>query len=105
LFVGENGTSHIVKCRVCIEVKGKNKILATKWDSLCKHAIHQKVVGNMGFDVKKGDWFYSNVCKHAKNQITLTSRSWKTIDAQLACGMVGEKTSKVVLFSIVLHFL
>jgi hypothetical protein len=72
LFVREDGTLHTHNCRVCTKVKGKNKILATKWDSLCKHVIHQKVVKNMGFNVKKRDWFYSNVCKHAKSQITLT---------------------------------
>jgi hypothetical protein len=38
LFVREDGTLHVVKCKVCIEVEGKNKILVVQWDSLCKHA-------------------------------------------------------------------
>jgi hypothetical protein len=53
-FVGEDGTLHIVKCRVCTKIERKNKILATKWDSFCKHASHQKALRNIGFDVKKG---------------------------------------------------
>jgi hypothetical protein len=75
LFVRENGTLHIVKCKVCIEVKRKKKILAAKWDSFCHHACCQKVVKSMGFDVKKKDWFYFKVCKHAKNQKTFASHS------------------------------
>jgi CRISPR/Cas system CMR-associated protein Cmr5 small subunit len=35
--LGSNGSLHVVKCKICNEVKGKDKILATKWDSLCKH--------------------------------------------------------------------
>jgi hypothetical protein len=40
LFVGEDETLLIIKCRVCIEVEGKNKIFVVKWDSFCKHANH-----------------------------------------------------------------
>ncbi len=67
LFVGENGTLHIIKCRVCIEVEGKNKIFTAKWDSFCKDVGFHKVMRNMGSGVKKRDWFYSKVCKHSKN--------------------------------------
>ncbi len=47
LFVREDGTLHIIKCRICTEVEGKNKILV-KWDSLCKHAGHQKAMKKWG---------------------------------------------------------
>jgi hypothetical protein len=70
-----NCSSDIVKCRVCTEVEGKNKILVVKWDSFCKHEGCQKAMRNMGSDVKKRDWFYSKVCKHVKNQKTFTSHS------------------------------
>jgi hypothetical protein len=59
----------------------------------------------MGSNVKKGDLFYSKICKHAKNTRTLASSSRKVVDAQLAHGMVGEKVHKIVQFSIVLHLL
>lgn len=49
----EDGTLHIVKYRVCTKVEKKNKILVVKWDSFCKHASRQKVMRNVGFDVKK----------------------------------------------------
>ncbi len=70
-----NCSSDIVKCKVCTEVEGKNKILVVKWDSLCKREGCQKAMRNMGSDVKKRDLFYSKVCKHAKNWKTHVSRS------------------------------
>jgi hypothetical protein len=76
-----NYSSDIVKCRVCIEVEGKNKILVAKGDSICKHEGCHKAMRNMEFDVKKRDWFYSKVCKYAKNQKTFASHSKETIDA------------------------
>jgi len=29
---------HIVKCKICDEIKGKEKLFVLKWDFLCKHA-------------------------------------------------------------------
>jgi hypothetical protein len=58
----------------------------------------------MGSNVIKRDWFYSKICKHAKNKRILASCSQEAIDAQLAHGMVGEKVHKVQFF-IVLHLL
>ncbi len=34
---GINGNLHTIKCRICNEVEGRDKILATKWDFLYKH--------------------------------------------------------------------
>jgi hypothetical protein len=33
-----NGNLHTIKCKICSEVEGKDKLLATNWDSFCKHA-------------------------------------------------------------------
>jgi len=49
-------------------VEGKDKVLSNKWDFLAKHPSHRKATKDIGIDVKKGDWHYSKVCKHAKNQ-------------------------------------
>ncbi len=64
---------------VGFEVEGKNKIFVTKWNSFYKQTNHQKVVRIMGSNVKKGNWFYSKVCKHAKDWKTHVSCSRKTI--------------------------
>jgi hypothetical protein len=48
-------------------VEGKDKVLFAKWDFLVKHAGHRMATKDIGIDVKKGDYYYSKVCKHAKN--------------------------------------
>jgi len=62
-----NGNFHIDKCRICNEVEGKDRFLFPKWDFLCKQIGDKKFDKNIGIDVKKGDWYYLKVCKHAKN--------------------------------------
>jgi hypothetical protein len=47
-------------------MEGKDQLLLPKWDSLYKHASHKKPKKNIGIDVKKGDWYYSKVSRHAK---------------------------------------
>jgi hypothetical protein len=54
MCLGSNGCLHIVKCKIHNQVEGKDKLLATKWDSFCKHADYMKAHRDMGF-VKKGD--------------------------------------------------
>ncbi len=53
-FIRKDGNLHIVKCRICIEVKGKDKLFVSKWDYFCKHVGHKKASKNIGFDMKKG---------------------------------------------------
>jgi hypothetical protein len=50
LFIRENGSLHIIKCRICNKLKRKDELLVSRWDSLCKHKKDNK---NMGFNVKK----------------------------------------------------
>ncbi len=40
--------------------------------------------------MKKGDWYHSKDCKHAKNHKLLAFYSPKTVVTQLANGVVGE---------------
>jgi len=54
-YLGSNGSLHTVKYRIYNEVEGKDKIFATKWDSLCKHASQKEVERNNGTNVKMGD--------------------------------------------------
>lgn len=37
LFVGLDDNLHIIKCKICSEVEGKDKLIVFKWDSICKH--------------------------------------------------------------------
>jgi hypothetical protein len=67
--MGVDGCVHLVKCRVCLEVEHKDKLLTPKWDSLHKHADWKKDEKNMK-GKKKGEWYINNDCKHNKNVAT-----------------------------------
>ncbi len=64
--LGSNRSLHSIKCKIYSKVERKDKILATKWDYFCKHVGWQKVLNNIGINVKKGEWYYSKYCKHTK---------------------------------------
>ncbi len=53
LCVKSNGNPHTIKCKICSEVKGKNKVLSTKWNSLAKHVGCKKATKDIGTNVKK----------------------------------------------------
>jgi hypothetical protein len=53
----------------------------------------------------KKDYYYCKVCKDVKNQFFFISHNWETIGAQLAHGVVGKKTRKIVQFTIIFHSL
>jgi hypothetical protein len=55
--------------------------------------------------VKKGDWYYPKVSKHAKNKKLLAFYSREFVDAQVANCFVGKKLQKVVQFAITLHLM
>ncbi len=58
LCLSSNGSIHTVKCKMCSEVEGKDKIFIVKWDSLCKHVGWKKAKKNIGTNVIKGDWYH-----------------------------------------------
>jgi heme-degrading monooxygenase HmoA len=68
-------------------VEGKDKILVTNWDTLCKHANWRKTQRNIGMNVKKGEWYHTKYCKHAKNHKLFVSCSYGSVATQLANGM------------------
>jgi hypothetical protein len=71
-------------------VERKDIILAIKWDSLYNHASKRKVEMNIGIDVKKGDWYHSKDCKHAKNYKLFAFHNHGSVATQFANGMVGK---------------
>lgn len=103
--LGSNGSLHSVKCKICIEVERKDKILVGKWDSLCKHICWQKDEKNIRTNVKKGELYYSQNSKHAKNHKLLASHSGQNIATQLGNGDAREKGIKVVQFATIFHLL
>jgi hypothetical protein len=93
-YLASNGSLHTIKCRICNEVEGKDKLLV-KWDSFCKNASRRKAKRNIGTNVKKGDLYHSKDCMHANNH--------GSVATQFANGMVGKNQRKVVQFAIILH--
>jgi hypothetical protein len=89
------------KCKIYSEVEGKDKSLLLKWDFLYNHVVHKNTKTN----VKKGVWYYSKVCRHAKNKKLFFFQSCEYVVTQIANGVVGEKVQKVVEFANVLHLL
>jgi exoribonuclease II len=75
-------------------VEGKNKMLYVAWDSLVKHVGCKKTAKDIKNDVKKSDWYYYKVCKHAKNQKLFISHGCEFIATQVAHGVVKENAKK-----------
>lgn len=54
LFIQGNGSLHTINYRIFIKVEGKDKLLATMWDSFCKHVGRKKTKKKLGLMWKKG---------------------------------------------------
>jgi hypothetical protein len=65
-------------------VEGENKMLYAKWDSLAKYIGRKKATNDIMIDVKKKDWYYYKVRKHAKNQKLFASHGREFIAIQVA---------------------
>ncbi len=52
-FIGENGSLHIIICRIFTKVERNDKLLVARWDSFCKHVGSKKTFKKIGFNVKK----------------------------------------------------
>jgi len=74
MCLGLNGLLHNVKCKICSQLGGKYKLLALKWDALCKHIGRKKTKIKIG-SMKKGECYYMKSCKHVKNHVELVSHS------------------------------
>jgi hypothetical protein len=76
-------------------VEGEFKPFTPKWDSLCKYIGHKKVNKNIGTDVKIGDWYYSKVYRHAKNQKLFGSHNYENVVAHVANGVARKEKKRL----------
>jgi hypothetical protein len=95
LSLGSKGNLHATKCKICSVVERKNKLFVPKWNYICKHAKHMKANKNIGTSVKKRDWYYSNVCKHAKNWKLHAFYNCESVIARVVNGLIRKKARKV----------
>jgi hypothetical protein len=93
-----------VKCKVCSEVEGHEKLLAPKIDSLWKHAGRRRALTSIG-TVKKGDHYFLTTNQHVRNERVYFSRIGDTIAQRVAQGAVQEKKHKLVQFRLLFSIL
>jgi hypothetical protein len=65
--LGANGFVAQVKCRICSDVEGREKLLVPKIDGLWKHAGRRRALANFG-NMKKGDFYFTSTNQHVKNE-------------------------------------
>jgi hypothetical protein len=71
MFKNDLREINLVKCIMCLAMKGKDVILGSKCNTLKKHARKTKVIWDMSHFGKKEEEFYLNKkCSHATNEIT-----------------------------------
>ena len=104
LFRGSDGLFEYVKCIVCTQITGKQKILTPKWDTLTKHGGKRKATRNMPNGIKKGQWYIANNCKHLRYERIYAGRNHVTVAQQLVV-VKGERARKRIQFATILHLL
>jgi hypothetical protein len=65
--LGRDGSVMQVRCRICSEVEGREKILAPKIDGLWKHDGHRRALITFR-SVKKGEHYFLATNQHVKNE-------------------------------------
>jgi hypothetical protein len=82
--LSSDGRLHMVKCRSCSFVEGKEKLLAPKLDTLLKHEGQRKATtNNPGKHIKKGDVFVVKTYRHQVNLGLYSARPPLSVALQL----------------------
>ena len=69
-----DGSIERVKCLLCSTIEGRDKILRAKWDTLTKHSGRRQATRDIPGIAKKGEYYYSKDCAHAKNAVLFALR-------------------------------
>jgi hypothetical protein len=90
---GEDGKMCMVKCRICSKVKGKDKLLVPKLNSLIKHSGMQKcTIARLGVVIRQYCICPTN--SHVKNEKLFATRGLDTVGVQLENGVKAERKKK-----------
>ena len=103
----EDGKIRQVRCKICSDVEGRDKLLVPKVDSLYKHCGRRKAKTSFGKVVAGEHYFLSNNV-YVWNEKFFFARSGKAGDSvvqQVAQGGAREQKQKVVQFWAVLWLL
>lgn len=80
--LGSDGRVAQVRCTVCSEVEGREKLLIPKLDSLWKHSGRRRAIVDAG-KIKKGSHFFVSTCAHSKNERIYFARGGSATVVQL----------------------
>jgi hypothetical protein len=93
--VGINGRITQVRCKICTDVEGREKLLVPKIDSLMKHARRRRATADMG-KIKRGEYFYLGNNQHVKNERVYFAKGGETIVTKVLAGVTRERRLKVM---------
>jgi hypothetical protein len=77
---------------------GKEKLLAPKFDYICKHVGRKKTTSPM-FSVPKGRFSYVKDCQHVKNKVFYISKNEENVLDKVMQGVAHEGLKEVLQFS------
>jgi hypothetical protein len=102
--VGLDGSITQVRCKVCSDVEGREKLLVPKIDSLYKHAGRRRALADMG-KVRRGEYYYLGTNQHVKNERVFFAKGGQTVITKVLAGVTKEKRRKVVQMRCCFHVL
>lgn len=88
--IGSDGRVTHVRCKVCSEAQGREKLLVPKIDSLWKHAGWRKALADMG-KIWHGEYYYLVTCQHVKTERVFFAKGGDTVAQQLMLGISKER--------------
>jgi len=101
--LGLDGQVRQVRCKVCTDVEGREKLLVPKLDSLWKHAGRRKAATSFG-KIKAGEFYFLSTNAHVRNEkiyFAKLGRAGQTVLEQVAEGTIRERKRKNVQFQAI----
>jgi hypothetical protein len=102
--LGRDGCVTQVRCKVCSEVEGREKLLVPKIDSFWKHVGKRRALTSIG-TVKQGDHYFLTTNQHVRNERVYFSRVGDTIAQRVVQGAIQEHQHKLVQFRLLFWIL
>jgi len=75
-IVGANGRVHKVKCKVCKKIKGHNKLLVWKLNSLWKHIGQRKVTITILNVMAMGEYWFLKTNSMCSMKAYMCQKAW-----------------------------
>jgi hypothetical protein len=93
-------------CGLCSIFEAREKILQPKWDTLKKHGGKRKAKKAIPkLNVKKGQWYVAENCKHLQNERRYARRSIQRPVIVQLLEVKGERARKRKQMQVIFHLL